>query len=92
MIEISKSCCAGPVTLPMPPLPNAVATPSAPMTGGGCKTRGIKVIIQPAIYLTQCVTRSALVQPETCALSWSAPMMPNALSSLLCKMVSLWPL
>src|SRR5437660_946192 len=42
MIEISKSCCAGPFTFPMPPLPNAVAAPSAPITGGAVKQDALK--------------------------------------------------
>src|SRR5260221_12484489 len=42
IIEMSKSCCAGPLTFPMPPLPNAVATPSAPIIGGAVKQEELK--------------------------------------------------
>ena len=42
MIEMSKSCCAGPITLLEPPLPNAVTIPSAPIIGGTVKHPGLK--------------------------------------------------
>src|SRR6266550_3887360 len=42
VIEISKSCWAGPPTLPMPPLPKPVARPSAPITGGAVKQALLK--------------------------------------------------